>query len=108
MKSVPITEGQVCWLMRWDNPFGCQTCGLPLLQEARTWDDVPTKKKAGKTAELDFSAKAPDGTPLQDNQQVVDAGKSLVDVEDEVYSSDEEPEVCLPAGAYQALRRLAF
>ena len=42
---------------------------------------------------MDFSMKAADGTAIQDCQQLVDAGQSLVDVEEEAYSSEEEPEV---------------
>ena len=64
-----------------------------LLQEARTWDEVAAKKKSGKMVELDFSAKAADGSTVRDSQQIVDAGQSLVDVDDDVSSSEDEAEV---------------
>lgn len=56
---------------------------------------MAAKKKSGKMAELDFSAKAADGSTLTDVQEIVDAGQSLVDVEDDVYSSEDEAEVGL-------------
>ena len=67
-----------------------------VLQEARTWNLEPVAKpKAGKAAQLDFSAKGPDGSPLEDRHEVVAVGKSLVDVEDDVSSSEDEVEMLL-------------